>query len=77
MKGFDGLASRAARISASVCFPPHHCEAGTPAFTWSMCWPHPAQVVFPQTLQVTARHMVVLLVFVMVSLFPVLAVLPA
>src|SRR5690349_8429083 len=29
--------------------------------TWSTCWPQPAQVVLPQTLQLTGRHMVVLL----------------
>src|SRR5699024_1272024 len=29
--------------------------------TESMCWPHPAQVVLPQVLQVTARHIVLLL----------------
>lgn len=45
----------AALFSSSVC-PGHHCPAGTPALTESMCWPHPAQVVFPQTLQLTGRH---------------------
>ena len=34
----------------------HHWPAGTRALTWSMCRPQPAQVVLPQTLQVTGRH---------------------
>jgi hypothetical protein len=46
----------AACVSAAVC-PEHHSERGTPAFTESTCWPHPAHVVFPHVLQVTARHM--------------------
>ena len=36
----------------------HHWSAGTEALTWSMCWPQPAQVVFPQLLHFTGRHMV-------------------
>ena len=36
----------------------HHWFAGTEALTWSMCWPQPAQVVFPQLLHFTGRHMV-------------------
>lgn len=48
-------------ISSAVCLPGHHWEAGTWALTESMCWPHPAQVVFPQTEQVTGRHISVLL----------------
>lgn len=36
----------------------HHWLAGTEALTWSMCWPQPAQVVFPQLLHFTGRHMV-------------------
>src|SRR5690554_89413 len=34
---------------------------GTRANTWSTCWPHPAQVVFPQVLHLTALHMLFLL----------------
>lgn len=67
-RGFEGRASRAVRISASVCSPPHHWDSGIVAFTWAMCWPHPAHVVFPQTLQVTALHMMLLLVLVLLVL---------
>lgn len=63
-KGLEGRSLRAARISASECSPPHHWDSGIVAFTWAMCWPHPAHVVFPQTLQVTALHMMLLLVLV-------------
>jgi hypothetical protein len=45
----------AACTSAPVC-PVHHSERGTLALTEATCWPQPAQVVFPQVLQVTARH---------------------
>ena len=38
-------------------WPGQRSARGTPAMTMSMCWPHPAQVVFPQVRQVTARHM--------------------
>jgi hypothetical protein len=39
----------------------HHWLAGTPALTAATCWPQPAQVVLPQFLQETGRHMMVLL----------------
>jgi hypothetical protein len=39
-----------------VCWPSHHWSAGTIAFTWAMWSPQPAQVVLPQTVQVTGRH---------------------
>ena len=38
-------------------WPLHQFDAGTVRLTWSTCWPQPAQVVLPQTSQVTARHM--------------------
>src|SRR6476659_11243995 len=42
-------------------WPGQRLEAGTPAMTWLTCMPQPAQVVLPQVLQVTARHMMDLL----------------
>lgn len=47
----------AAVFSALLCPPGHHWPAGTPALTVAMCWPQPAQVVLPQVLHRTARHM--------------------
>jgi hypothetical protein len=35
---------------------PHRSLDGTPRITASTCWPQPAQVVLPQLLQVTGRH---------------------
>lgn len=32
-------------------------EVGTPAITWSTCWPQPAHVVLEQERQFTGRHM--------------------
>src|SRR5699024_2564207 len=58
--------ARKPRCSPLSC-PGHHWPAGTVALTWSMCCPHPAQVVRPQVLQVTARHMEILLRVVLVG----------
>jgi hypothetical protein len=34
-------------------------EVGTPAITWSTCWPQPAHVVLEQERQFTGRHMLI------------------
>ena len=47
--------------AGSLAWPGQRREAGTPASTWLTCRPQPAQVVLPHFLQVTARHMMVLL----------------
>ena len=52
--------------SALGC-PGHRSSRGTPAITWLTCRPQPAQVVLPQVLHVTARHMVVLLLVAVVG----------
>lgn len=52
------LFARAAATSVSVCLPLHHRPAGTVCLTDWMWLPHPAQVVFSQTLHVTALHTV-------------------
>jgi hypothetical protein len=41
----------------SFTWPGHRSARRTPAITWSTCWPQPAQLALPHTLQVTCRHM--------------------
>lgn len=40
----------------SLSCPGHLCEPVTVRMTWSTCWPHPAHVVLPHVLHLTARH---------------------
>ena len=44
-------------VASSPAWPGQRSVRGTPAMTWSTCWPHPAQVVLPQVRQETGRHM--------------------
>ncbi len=55
------LRSQPPLVAGSLVWPVHRREAGMPASTWLTCWPQPAQVVLPHFLQVTARHMMILL----------------
>jgi len=47
-------------VPGSLGWPGQRCAFGTPAMTWSTCWPQPAQVGWPHFRQVTCLHMVVL-----------------
>lgn len=49
---FSGLTSQTPFFQ-----PPHRCSSGTPRRLDSLCCPHPVQVILPQPLHWTFRHM--------------------
>ena len=55
---------------ASVAWPSQRSARGTPRMTSSTCWPQPAHVVLPHFLQVTALHMVILLIGLRINIPP-------
>ena len=45
------------RSPSALGWPGQRWDVGTLRITWSTCWPHPAHVVFPHVLHLTAWHM--------------------